>query len=281
MKISFLDFWNGFIPDNNFLFYLFREVYQDLIIVEPSKAELIIFSVFGNESQKYNHCKKIFYTGENKRPDFTKCDYSISFDFDDYDGRNIRIPLWYYYIDWFKVGNYERPNFLIPEKYLYEPNEFSKKDKKLFCSAVYSNPVGSRNQFVSLLNQYKKVDCFGKVPGFHELPGGEKEKLDLISNYKFNICFENSIYPGYYTEKLLHAKVAGCIPIYFSDEKINMDFNEECFLNLSNYDSLQDLIDKVIFLDKNNDKFKELQSIPFFNSKIELNKIYKKLKVIK
>ena len=279
MKISFLDFWDGFQPDNNFLFYLFREVYFDLVIVDPTKADLIIFSVFGSENEKYKHCKKIFYTGENKRPDFTKCDYSISFDFDDYDGRNVRIPLWYYYIDWFKVGSYGNPSYLIPENYLYEPNEFSKKEKTNFCSTVYSNPVGFRNQFVNLLNQYKKVDCFGKVNGFYRLPDGEKQKLDLISNYKFNICFENSAYPGYYTEKLLHAKVAGCVPIYFSDMRISEDFNHKSFINLSSYENIEEMIKTIVDLNEDETKLKLLQSEPFIIEKIDLDSIYTKIKL--
>ncbi len=279
MKISFIDFWDGFQSDNNFLFYLFREVYFDLVLVEPSKADLIIFSVFGNENLKYNHCKKIFYTGENKRPDFNKCDYSITFDFEDYDGKNIRIPLWYYYIDWFKVGSYGNPSYLIPEKYLYEQNEFTKKEKIGFCSTVYSNPVGFRNQFVNLLNQYKKVDCFGKVPGFHSLPDGEKQKLEVISNYKFNICFENSLYPGYYTEKLLHAKVAGCVPIYFSDMRISEDFNQNSFINLSSYENIGEMIQTIVDLNENETKLKLLQSEPFLIEKIDLNSIYTKIKL--
>jgi hypothetical protein len=281
MKISFLDFWNGFQPTNNFLFYLFREVHQNLTIVEPSKAELIVFSVFGNENQKYSHCRKLFFTGENKRPDFKKCDFSISFDFDDYNGRNIRIPLWYYYIDWFKVGSYGDPNYLIPVEYLYDSNEFSEKEKNKFCSAVYSNPVGIRNQFVNLLSQYKRVDCYGKIGGFTRLPDGEKQKLDTISNYKFNICFENSIYPGYYTEKLLHAKVAGCVPIYYSDSRIFEDFNDDCLINLNNFQNFQDLFDKIIELDNDDLLYRDIFNRPLFNNKIDLELIIKKLGDIK
>ena len=70
-----------------------------------------------------------------------------------------------------------------------------------------------------------------------KIKDGEKYKLDIISDYKFNICFENTIHPGYYTEKLLHAKIAGCIPIYYSDEKMNIDFNEKCALNLYDFEN--------------------------------------------
>jgi len=265
MKISFLDFWDGFEPNNNFLYFLLRDISTSLELVEPKNAEIIIFSLFGNQNFKYNHCKKIFFTGENKRPDFSKCDY------DEYNGRNIRIPLWYYYIDWFNIGSYGNPNYLIPEKYLYEPNEFSKKEKKLFCSTVYSNSVDIRNLFVNFLFTYKKVDCFGKLSGFSKLDDGEKIKLNTISSYKFNICFENSIYPGYYTEKLLHAKISGCIPIYYSDNKIQTDFNPKSFLNLSNYENLTELVEKIIEIDNNNSLYENIKNESLFSSKVNLD----------
>ena len=276
MKISFIDFWQypkPFNPNNNFLIHLIRSVKNDIELVTPDKADLIIYSIFGNEHKKFN-CKKIFFTGENTRPNFEECDFSISFDFDDYGGRNIRIPLWYWYIDWFGVGSYDNPDYLIPVNYLYEPNEFSKKEKVKFCSAVYSNPVSIRNDFVNRLNIYKKVDCFGKVPGFYNLLDGERQKLDIISNYKFNICFENSSYPGYYTEKLLQAKISGCVPIYYSDENVQNDFNKNSFLL---YNNLDELIDKVIELDNNNLLYNQIKDHSLFLNKIDFNIIIKKI----
>ena len=272
MKLSFLDFWPNFLPHNNFIYHLIKSVKEDVEVVTPDKADLIIYSCFGSQHKRYS-CKKIFFTGENKRPNFNECDYSISFDFDDYGGKNIRIPLWYYYIDWFNVGTYGDPNYLIPVDYLYEPNEFTKKEKKGFCSTVYSNPVGIRNEFVTKLNNYNKVDCFGKIGGFNQLGEGEKIKMGTISNYKFNICFENSIYPGYYTEKILHAKIAGCIPIYYSDNDMSIDFNNKCCLNLYDFDGYGELIEKVIGIDKNEKLYKSIFNEPLFTIPINLSNI--------
>jgi hypothetical protein len=278
MRIAFTDFWQypkPFNPNNNFLIHLIRSVKDDVELVSADKADVIIYSIFGNDHKKYN-CKKIFFTGENIRPNFEECDFSISFDFDKYDERNIRIPLWYWYIDWFGVGSYDNPDYLIPVKYLYESNEFSKKEKNRFCSAVYSNPVSIRTEFVNRLNQYKKVDCFGKVSGFYNLLDGEKYKLDIISNYKFNICFENSAYPGYYTEKLLQAKIAGCVPIYYSDENVQNDFNKNCFLS---YNNIDELIEKIVDLDRNNLIYNEIKNQPLFLKEVNLD--LKKEKILK
>jgi len=40
------------------------------------------------------------------------------------------------------------------------------------------------------------------------------EKVSTLSNYRFALCFENTAFPGYVTEKIFDCFAAGCIPIY-------------------------------------------------------------------
>lgn len=44
----------------------------------------------------------------------------------------------------------------------------------------------------------------------------ELEKLNFISNYKFNLAFENTNLENYVTEKFWHPIMAGTLPIYYS-----------------------------------------------------------------
>lgn len=260
-KIAFVDFWGGFIPNNNFIYYLLKDIDNNIELVSPNEADTIIFSCFGNSHTQFQNKKKIFFTGENKRPDYNICDFSISFDFDSYNGRNIRIPLWYYYIDWFNKGSYNNPDYLIPLDYLdnSDKNIFSSKNKTKFCSAVFSNPVGTRMDMVNLLNSYKNVDCYGK-PHSLKIQDGEQYKMDIISDYKFSICFENSITEGYYTEKLLHAKIAGNIPIYYSDRKMSDDFNPDSCLNLIDFENMEHLLEKIKEVDSDYNIYKKMLS---------------------
>jgi hypothetical protein len=258
-KVAFIDFWDNFDPNNNFLIHLFKSVREDIEVVEPLKADTIIFSCFGNSNSYYRDKKKIFFTGENKRPNFNICEYSISFDFDDYNGRNVRIPLWYYYIDWFNKGSYNNPDYLIPIDYLDNPNEFSNVKKDKFCSAVFSNPVDTRVNMINIINSYKQVDCYGK-PHLLKLQDGERYKMDIISKYKFSVCFENSLYDGYYTEKLLHAKIAGNIPIYYSDKNYIKDFNPDSCLNLIDFENMEHLLEKIKEIDANDMIYKKMLS---------------------
>jgi len=215
-----------------------------------------------------------YYTGENTRPNFKKCDYSLTFDFDTYEGRNFRLPLWYLYIDWFNVGSYGNPDWLIPESYLYGENEFTKKQKNKFCSIVYGSPHQSRVDAIeNISNNYKQVDVFGKVNPNHNLPDGEKFKMDLISNYKFSLCYENSVTSGYHTEKLLHGKISGNIPIYFGSKTVNEDFNPKSFIDATDMDN-EELIDTISRIDGSERDYIEMRNQNLFGRKINLNKIY-------
>lgn len=53
-----------------------------------------------------------------------------------------------------------------------------------------------------------------------------------MSNYKFNLCPHNSLYPGYYDEKITDFFHSGCLPITWCDSNVNHDFNSEAFVNL-------------------------------------------------
>jgi hypothetical protein len=104
--------------------------------------------------------------------------------------------------------------------------------------------------------------------------------MNLISDYKFNICFENSKNKGYYTEKILHAKVAGCIPIYYSDEDMSMDFNPKCCINLNNFENVDHLMRYIIEVDSNDELYKSILNEPLFKEIIDLTELKNKIKQI-
>lgn len=268
MNLSFSDFWGGVNPDNNFFTDLIQNIRPDCKVVPFSNehTDILIYSCFGRHHQTADRSrvKKIFYTGENIRPNFNECDYSLTFDFPNYNGKNIRLPLWMLQIDWFNKTGYGNPKFIIPQSELRN-SRFSIRPKTKFCSMVFSNPIPNRIEILQKLSKYKTIDCYGAPFGNHS--EGEDIKYDIISNYKFNICFESGIHPGYYTEKILHAKVAGCVPIYWADENCKHDFNTKSFINLNNFPSIDALIEKIIELDNNEDEYNNIVSEYLFEGK--------------
>jgi hypothetical protein len=291
-KIAFTDFWDGFDPNRNFFTGLFGLI-DNVRVVSPDECDILIFSCFGSRNMKFNDKKKIFYTGENLRPNYDmpyidsrgffvgKCDFSFSFDIND-DERNIRVPLWIIQIDWFNQVGYGNPQFVMPYEKLMN-NDFLNKEKSKFCSFVFNSNAPYRYEIIEELSKYKEVDCFGK-PHKNKIPYGELNKLNAISDYRFNLCFENSLSPGYYTEKLIHAKYAGCIPIYWSDIGVGKEFNSDSILNLSNYNSVKDMCEHIIEIDKSETQYRALKEKPMFKDEqdpiLMFNSIIEKVKKI-
>ena len=63
MKITFSDFWQypkAFDPNNNFFIHIIRDLFEDVEVVEPEDADVMFFSLFGNENGRYKDCKKIY-----------------------------------------------------------------------------------------------------------------------------------------------------------------------------------------------------------------------------
>lgn len=73
-----------------------------------------------------------------------------------------------------------------------------------------------RNEYLHELMEHIAVDSYGKVAHNADLDDdrGGKSKLAAISGYRFTLAFENSIAPGYVTEKLYQPLFAGSVPIY-------------------------------------------------------------------
>ena len=266
MKIAYVDFWGGFDPAEFWMTRLLRSKYQ-VEISDPSDSNLIIGSCFGNSIRFFEKSKviKILFLGENVRPSYDFYDYSLSFDYEDYGNKNIRLPLWILYVDWWH--NKSDDLSLDELNYIFSPEDVY--NRKNFACIVAGNPVGNRIEIYNKLNSYKKVDGYGAA--FKNRYDGRKH--DLLKNYRYNICFENSIYPGYCTEKLLQAKVAGCVPIYYGCKESENDFNEKCYLNLINY-SMEEFVEKIIKIDDNKDEFIQIVSEPLFSKKPDLNFLY-------
>ena len=78
------------------------------------------------------------------------------------------------------------------------------------------------------------------------------------------MCYENSAYPGYYTEKMIHARVAGCVPIYWSDKQYVTDFNQAGILNLCDFENIESLVEKVVEIDNSEILRRSIISQPIF-----------------
>ena len=252
IKINFTDFWGGFDKTNNYFYNLLKEEFDVEISNNP---DYLFFSIFGNAHQKFGGVK-ISYIGENVSPVFKDqnvfgSDYSFSFDYLD-DPRNYRLPHYLLY-----PGYYDMSNKKVDESLL----------NRKFCSFVVSNGNSlERNNFFNKLSKYKIVDSGGS----HLNNIGYKipDKNKWLSEYKFNICFENDAHRGYNenytTEKLPQAMQSNTLGIYKGNTQIGKEFNTKSFINIREFNSEESAIEYIIELDKNDDKYMDVIKEPFF-----------------
>jgi hypothetical protein len=248
IKLFFTDFWPLFDPEDNYFLDVLRPEFD--IELDDENPDFLIYSVFGTRFHRYD-CVRIFYTGENVRPDMSLCDYSFSFDFSD-DPRMFRLPLY--------------PFFGDPEKLLDRPLvENIMKRKNEFCNFIYSNcGPQKRVSFFKNLNKYKKVTSAGRFMNNTGIP--LRNKREFISRFKFTIAFENESYPGYTTEKIFEPMLVDSLPVYWGNPLIHRDFNKKSFLNYYDFDSDEELIERIIEIDRNDDLWAEYLSQPYYEN---------------
>lgn len=263
LRLGFVDYWAGL---DEFFVSVLSKKYQ--VIRDDVNPDYLIFcdEIFGQKNHEFDNKPnviKIFYTGENRRFWNYKSHYAITFDHFD-DEKHYRLPL--YVIDhWLMVNNLKMPHI---NDIVRTPNDLEKKSK--FCGFISGN-AGSqkRNTAFQILSQYKKVDSAG--PLFNNigyvLPRGleaAKNKNEWLSPYKFNLCFENSSWPGYCTEKLFHAFYMKTIPIYWGSPTVAMDFNPKAFVNWHDFTTEQEFYQKIVDLDNDPVQYAEMFMQPIF-----------------
>lgn len=277
MKIAFVDFWSApqpFNPLNNFFLHALRACSEGVQVVSPSSCDVLFYGPFGDEHRLHRHCLKVFYTGENIRPDFSQCHAALSFDPDCHGGKNMRLPAWHLYIDWFGVESYGNPEWLVPVPWLMDPQECPLRSVKKhgFCSIVYGKQLASRRRAIADLSGCGVVDVFGKANPEAPIGDGELIKLQTLARYRFSLCHENSIAPGYHTEKLLHGKVSGGIPIYYGHESFALDFNPSCCIHV-NMMTTEALLERVREIDSSPSLYQSIVNQPIFDKPPDLGEL--------
>ena len=245
ITIAFENFWPSFNPENNFFLSLLRRHYSVKVDNDSAFVDIRFYSYFSkkkrslynkieniflNRMQKKMHKISIFFSGEDNLPNLSMFDITLS-GTKIQDDRIIYFPLWFLNIDWFdkqshmtdvmtRLGRPIKPIELV---------SVSKNKKNLFCSAVFRNQHFLRLYAVSQLEKYGKCDVYGKN-------NAVTVKTDVLEPYIYNLCFENSVSPGYVTEKLIEAKVCGCVPIYYGYPLDENKYNRSALINMFDYD---------------------------------------------
>lgn len=249
LKIGYTDMWQGFFHGANLIADALSKKYR----IEVSRQPDVLFcGQFGDNHKEYHNCKKVLLITEPFVLHLDSYDYSIGFpylegerhlQYNPYAPRNSYIQ-------------YRNP--------LVQPSMANRK----FCNFIYSQDTmgegaGLRKEFCSMLAEYRRVDCPGRVLNNMRnviAPRHAKDqwesKMAFLAQYKFTIAFENSSIPGYTTEKLWQPFLAGSIPIYWGNPLILQDVNSEAFINCNEYgNDLAAVVKRIKEIDENNELY--------------------------
>ena len=66
--------------------------------------------------------------------------------------------------------------------------------------------------------------------------------------YRFALAFESHDLPGYVTEKIVNAYLAGAVPVYWGTARVKEVFDSRSFLFAGDFPSLEALADEVPYV---------------------------------
>lgn len=252
VTINFSGFWDSLDKENNFITESLRHEFEPVIDDNP---DYLFYSVFSDEYINYpDDTVRIFFSGENQIPDFNLCDYAMGFDWIVFGDRYKRMPLYLFYPGTSQMS-VDRGGMM--------KNPLRRDE---FCSFVCSNAEGDskRIELFHELSKLQKVDSGGKFE--NNVGGPVQDKMAFESTHRFSICFENSCYPGYTTEKILQSFAAGTVPIYRGDPEICRVFNPKAFINANDNEDMGELARYIVDFDKDEESFISMLMEDPFNS---------------
>ena len=256
LRIAFTDFPGRFNPDRIAALLSRRHT----VVEVEDDPDYVIHSVFGHDYLRHENAVRIFFTGENVRPDFNLSDYAFSYDWLEFGDRHFRAPNFVLYDQWRDIV--ARGSSGVPD--------LAGKDG--FCNFIYTNGDGHpiRDRFFHALNAVEKVESFGahlrnseRIIGDAYRGDWTAPKVDAQRRFKFTIAFENSVSPGYSTEKLVHALAADTIPIYWGDPEVGRVFNGERLIDMNRL-SIEEGVERVLALHRDDAAWLEMVNRPFF-----------------
>lgn len=265
--VLFTDMWENFNPQYNMFTLALQDYLKDYTVVGTNvkgRHDVHIFGPFGSDWLSING-PKIHFSGENTGP-IEHPSVKLNIGFRNLTNKYLRMPLWMFELDLYNASLEKIRNPLpLP---LDACTRVNLQTRPKFCAFIVSNPKNHmRNDAFHILSKYKPVDSAGRLYNnvgseiFAGLGGGggELKKHEFLKQYKFCLCYENEQGDGYVTEKLLHAKAAGCIPIYWGSSDAVKDFDPRGFIQISDN---SELVDKVKAIDEDEETWFQMASIP-------------------
>lgn len=286
VSVRFVRMWAGFDPEQNPLIPVIQLAFNEQVSIDVSPRSIVdveVTSTYPSRLSTYRNWARaaaarlgrgasdsrtffldppksanarlgIWYSPENVRPPASGWDISLSFDATGFVDSNVHLPYWQLGTDLF--GG-DHPGFLgrtLTIEELVSTRRGDAGSRPRFCCAFIRNPHPVRMRALEALREVGPVDVFGLAGG-----GPVEDKLSIARHYRFMLCFENDLYPGYVTEKAFDAWAAGSIPLWWGIDRERW-LNPRALLNLNDYTGIDSFVERVRQLDRDSTWLDETSS---------------------
>jgi hypothetical protein len=273
MKIYFKYFWDN---NKNISLMPFWKKLFEYVNYEPvedeNDAEVIVHSCFTSKLNFENEKKYIFFTGEPLYVDFEIYKINLSFHLNSKYKNVILCPqmlLSIYNVD-------------IPRSFFLKKRPVRNDIPSKFCCFVTRIEKPERIDFFNKLSKYKQVDSLGPcLNNTGILAPYEHDKfIEMISEYKFIITFENTQIDNYITEKIFHGYYSQIIPIYWGSKYINEYFNIDSMIYIEEYNetNISNAIKQIIELDNNDELYMNKVNNSVFKKDFDIDCFFEDIK---
>lgn len=272
LVLRFTDFWGGFDDESNFIKGFFEnELGIRVRIANPKENADIefvstfhysskILQLFDAVSSEFSQEKSFYYasgtkhgifiprgskraklriwfSGENFRYTPDTADGYICFDESDDSENVLYFPYWMYRLDWgFGTSEYLEQ---VDARILHRSRAREERSRNVCMFSNTREP--GKMKILKAVNREITVEKFGSAFGNPVV-----NKYEISRTFGLQICPENSIYPGYVTEKLIEAWSCGNVPIWQGLDS-HHDFNPEAIVDVTNLklDEISELISSI------------------------------------
>ena len=304
IKIRYSNFWHNSDPQQNLFFTpLIERVFEtkvELVNSPDIYVDIEISSVFQSHESLPSKVKRrvkkrlnsnrpdfelsarkakrrIWYTGENKRPPLNEpFDSFLSYERQDLISNVHYLPLWVLNFDNFQAGkSHGFTEQIVNQESLLQPRVIGRVvyESREFCCAFIGNHAGFRLGILRELERVHPINTFGSFYG-EFVP----DKSIKAERYNFSFAFENNLYPGYVTEKLLESYLCSNVPIYWGEDTFRY-FNPKSFINFHGFDSVDSFIETVREVGTNKSLYEEMYSQPLLLKKYSIDDLVSKLRL--
>ena len=258
ITLSYVNFWKQSFDTMYFTRFIEENIGHVKQVSLEDNPDILIASCLGNINNVINiknvkaKCKILFY-GENLNlhPPYNNdkllydiFDLIVGFKYTDLSKKQIRFPLWLMYYNYYKYD--EKDNILTNLQSKY--NENIKKEKSIFsCIIARHDRGGQRTIICDEISKYGELMAPSNYRKNTTMPGDDKIKY--LTKVKYSVCPENSVFEGYFTEKLFQALEGGTVPLYWGidlPEPGIINKNKYCFCDINNREDMKKSIHNVV-----------------------------------